>query len=83
MGVFGFGVQTYGEGKPVNYRKMAQSMSFQDIAKTLEITEDPKARTQLFQAALKKFPAALRKAEDKEEVKRIRAEMVDTYRKKK
>lgn len=83
LGLLGFGVQTYGGEKPVDYKKMAQGMSFQDLAKTLEITEDPKVRTQLFQAAIKKFPAAIRKAEDKEEVKNIRAKMVENYRAKK
>lgn len=80
LGIVGFGSQTYGGDKPVDYAKMSKTMSFGDIVKTLESVEDPKARKQLYRAGLKKLPGAIRKAEDKEAVKKLLEEMVRIYR---
>lgn len=84
LGFLGFGSQTYGTEKPPDMLKMTRSMSFEDLAKTLEITKDKKDRRILFQAAIKKFPGAIRKApqDEKESVKEIRRKMVEEFRSK-
>lgn len=74
LGLVGFGSQTYKSDRPIDHRRMAQTMSFKDLNKTLDITTDRRAARAYYRAARKKFPEAMKKA-DPEGKRKLRAEL--------
>ena len=74
LGLVGFGSQTYESTRPIDHRRMAQTMSFKDLIKTLEVTTDKKEAKAYYRAARKKFPEAMKKA-DLEGKQKLRTEL--------